>query len=225
MRAPAALLISSLLALGACATSHPEATAPNPILPTERYAIEVSPTPQELKLAPHAAGLSRTQADALGEFVRQWATTGGGDITLKAPEHGPDPAGAYRTATAARDFLVSQGVQPEKVRIVGYDAGGDTRAPIVVGYIRYHATGPDCGRSWADVAQVNDNQAYPEFGCAVTANIAAEIADPGDLLQARASDPADAQRRQVVTDKYRQGALTATVPDSQADGTFTKVGQ
>ena len=223
LRAPAALLIVGLLALGACASGEPEAKAP--ILPTERYAIAVSPAPQELKLAPHATGLSRTQAEALSGFVSDWMTASGGDITLKAPEHGADPAGAYRTVTAARDYLISRGVEPGKVRIVGYEAGGDARAPILVGYMRYHAAGPDCGQAWSDVTQVHDNQAYPEFGCAVTANIAAQIADPADLLTPRASAPVDAQRRQTVTDKYRQGGLTATTADPQADGTFSKGGQ
>ncbi len=223
MRAPAALLICGLLMLGACATDGSEAEAP--ILPTERYAIEVCPAPQELKLAPHAAGLSTAQADALSGFVRQWLTSGGGDITLKAPEHGPDPAAAYRTVTAARDYLVAQGAPAEKVRIVGYDAAGDAHSPILVGFMRYQAKGPDCGRAWSDVTQVGANEPYPEFGCAVTANIAAQIADPADLLAARASDPVDAQRRQVVMDKYRQGANTSTAPDPQADGTFAKMGQ
>jgi pilus assembly protein CpaD len=223
LRAPAALLTLSLLALGACATPDPK--TPPPILPTERYSIEVSPAPQEIKLAAHASGLSQTQAVALGQFVRDWMTASGGDITLKAPEHGPDQAVAYRTVTDARDFLVSRGVAPDKVRIVGYDAGGDVHAPILVGYMRYHAQGPDCGRSWSDISKTSDNEGYPEFGCAVTANIAAQIADPADLLNPRASDPPDAQRRQAVLDKYRQGAMTSTAPDPQADGTTSKLSQ
>ena len=223
MRAPAALLILGLLALGGCASGEPQATGP--ILPTERYAIEVSPAPQELKLAAHPTGLSPAQAEALNGFVRDWMISSGGDITLKAPQHGVDPAGAYLTVTAARDYLVSRGVEPQQVRIVGYEAGGDPKAPILVGYMRYRAAGPDCGKAWSDISQMHDNQAYPEFGCAVTADIAAEIADPADLLTPRTSTPVDAQRRQAVTDKYRQGGVTSTTADPQADGTFSKAGQ
>ena len=61
-----------------------------------------------------------------------------------------------------------------------------------------------------DRSKTYDNEGYPEFGCAVTANIAAQIADPADLLAPRASDAPDAQRRQVVLDKYRQGCLLYT---------------
>jgi pilus assembly protein CpaD len=224
LNASAALIVLGLLALGGCATdgAEHEAKVAPPILPTERYSIEVSPAPQEMKLAAHASGLSSTQADALGQFVHDWMAATGGEITLKAPEHGPDPAGAYRTVTGARDYLIARGVAPDKVRIVGYDAGGDAHAPILVGYMRYHAQGPDCGKAWSDLSKTYDNEGYPEFGCAVTANIAAQIADPADLLAPRASDAPDAQRRQVVLDKYRQGAQTSTAADPQADGSSSK---
>ncbi len=221
--APAMLMCAAFLTLGACATG-PAEVAHAPILQTERYAIQVTPAPEELKLAPHAAGLSPNQADALAGFARQWSTDSGADITLKAPEHGVDPAGAFRTVTAARDYLVAQGVPPDKVRIVGYEAGADPHAPITVGYVRYQAKGPDCGRSWSDLSQVQNNQSYPEYGCAITANIAAEIANPADLLAPRALDPADAQRRQTVTDKYRQGVITSTPKDPQADGASDSAG-
>ena len=132
MRIPAALLVSSLLALGACAT--PEQAAKMPVLPSEHYAIEVTPAPQELKLAPHADGLSNNQADALNAFVHDWMIAQGGEITLKAPEHGDSPDGAYRTVTAARDFLVAQGVAGARIQTVSYgkerpiDAGSNDDA-------------------------------------------------------------------------------------------------
>jgi pilus assembly protein CpaD len=215
--APAMLICSTFLTLAACA-GGPAEVARGPVLQTERYAIEVTPAPQEVKLAPHASGLSANQADALNGFVRQWMSDSGADITLKAPEHGDDPASAYRTATGARDYLVSQGVPAGRVRIVGYEAGADPHAPITVGYVRYQAKGPDCGRAWSDLSKVDSNQSYPEFGCAVTANIAVEVANPADLLAPRASDPPDAQRRQSVLDKYRAGQVTSTPKDPQADG-------
>lgn len=213
----------ALLALAACATSGADKD-PAPLTPTERYAIEVKPAPEELKLAAHPAGLSPGQADALREFLRDWMSADGGAVTVKAPMHGPDPAATYRTAAGARDFLVSQGVEPDKVRIVGYEAAGDVHAPVLVGFMRYEAKGPDCGRAWSDLAKVSSNREYPEFGCSMAANIAAQIANPADLLTPRASDPPDAQRRQTVMDKYRLGATTSTAKDDQANASFSTVG-
>jgi pilus assembly protein CpaD len=228
MRAPLWLAGLGLLALGACATdagpARKAATDPPPITPSERYAIQVDPSPLELKLGVHEAGISPNQADALRDFVGRWMQTDRASITIKAPEHGPAQAAVYRTATGARDFLISQGVDPAAVRIVGYAAGDDKAAPVVVGFVRYQARGPQCGRSWGDLTKDYENAGYTEFGCSVTANIAAQIAEPADLLHPRDSDPPDATRRGNVLDKYRQGSTTSTAKDAQANGAVSSTG-
>ena len=224
MRPLAAPLLLGLIALSACASDNGGQGNRHPVTPTERFSIDVRPAPIELKLAPHGQGLSAAQQDALDDFAHRWMLAeGGGDITLKTPEHGGE--GAYRTATSARDFLISEGVSAERLRIVSYDAAGDDAAPVIVGFMRYQAIGPKCGQVWGNLSAVADNHEYDNFGCAVTANLAAQVANPADILAPRASDPPDAQRRGVVLDKYRQGVLTSTVKDEQADGTFSKVGK
>ena len=228
MRAPLWLAGLGLLALGACATDagHDQKAAadPPPITPSERYPIQVDPSPTELKLGVHDAGISPNQADALRDFAGRWLQTDRAPITIKAPEHGPAQAAVYRTATAAREFLISQGVDPGAVRIVGYEAGDD-HAPVVVGFVRYQARVPQCGRSWDNLATDYKADGYAEFGCTVTANIAAQTAEPADLLHPRDIDAPDAQRRQNVLEKYRQGASTSTVKDSQANGAVSSTGQ
>jgi pilus assembly protein CpaD len=226
MRTP---LIASLacLALGACASDQNASplTEAHPVTPTERYAIQVKPTAVELMLAAHGAGLSPAQVDALRNFMGRYNDADRGSITIKAPEHGPDQTGVYRTATSTRDFLISEGVAPGDVQIVGYDAGGDAKAPVRVAFVSYLAQGPACGNSWSDITKEASNEPYPEFGCSVTANIAVELADPADLMHPRASDPPDALRRTGVLNEYRQGSMTSTPADPQADGTFSTVGQ
>jgi len=224
MRASAAPLLLSLLILGACATEKGQGN-PEPVTPSERYSIDVHSAPEELKLAPHAAGLSPTQEAALSDFVRRWMLAEGGDITVKAPEHGADRASNYRSVTEARDYLIDRGVSARQVHIASYDPGDDQNAPIVVGYLRYQAKGPVCGQEWGDLSAESDNREYNNFGCSMTANIAAEVANPADLVSPREMDPADAQRRQNVTDLYRKGQITSTQKDPQADATFSKAGQ
>jgi len=229
MRRPLWLAGLGLLALGACATdgtSGPKAAAaPPPITPSERYTVQVDPAPVELKLGVHDAGISAAQADALRDFVGRWMQTDRAPITVKAPEHGPAQAAVYRTATAARDYMIGQGVDPAAVRIVGYEASDDHTAPVVVGFVRYQARGPQCGRSWDNLATDYHADGYAEFGCAVTANLAAQIAEPADLLHPRDMDAPDAQRRQNVLDKYRQGTTTSTAKDVQANGAVSSTGQ
>lgn len=228
MRAPLWLAGLGLLALGACASdqdSQSVAARRPPITPSERYAIGVRPAPLELKLGAHLDGLSATQVDALRDFVGRWNDADGAQITVKAPSHGPDPTAVYRTATGARDWLIAQGVPPDHVQIVGYDAAADAAAPVVVGFLRYEAKGPQCGHDWGNLAIDYSNEVYSQFGCSITANIAAQVADPADLLHPRTETAPDATRRQVVLDKYRTGATTSTAKDVQANGAVSSTGQ
>jgi pilus assembly protein CpaD len=228
MRASLWLAGLSLLALGACA-SDPHAdrapAKPAPITPSEQYPIAVQPVPLELKLGAHVEGLSPNQTAALRDFIGRWNDADRGMITVKAPAHGPNAEAVYRTATGARDYLIAQGVMPDSVRIVSYDAGADPQAPVLVGFMRYEAKGPTCGQDWGNLADAFKNESYAEFGCSVTANIAAQIADPEDLLHPRAQTPPDGSRRQVVLDKYRTGATTSTAKDTQANGAVSTTGQ
>lgn len=220
-----ALLAGAVMAgaLAGCASDAP--TGPEPVTPTQQFAIDVKPQPQELRLAVHPAGVSQNQAQVLGGYAREWARTGGGEIVLQSPSRAGDPAAAYRTANTAREVLVASGVAPDKVRVVSYDASAEVEAPVIVGYTRYAANIPQCGKSWDNIAAVRDNREYANFGCAVTANMAAQIADPADLAQPHEITPADASRRQTVLDHYRKGEATSSAKDSQADGAVSRAVQ
>ena len=217
------LILLATFALGACATDEVE-NKPAPataLTPTERFPIEVREHPEELRLASHIQGLSANQTAALDAFIGHWSGVQGGDVLVKSPSNGGDPQAIYRTTVDARDYLLAHGVDPARVRIVGYDAGGDRAAPVVLGYAAYVAKGPKCGQDWENLTATKDNREYNNFGCAVSANLAAEIANPGDLLQPRTMEPADAARRQTVLDRYRQGQTTSSAKDDQANGAIS----
>ena len=214
-------MIAGVALAGCASTGHDLADAP-PITPTERFAIEVRPQPQELRLGTHAQGVSPNQAHALADFAQGWSSAQGGEVTLQTPSHGGDPAAAYRTAQGARDVLVASGVSAGAVKIVGYDAGGDHEAPIIIGYTRYVAQGPQCGQAWENLSNTTANREYNNFGCALTANVAAQIDNPADLLNPRDSTPADAGRRQQVLDHYRKGEVTSSAKDEQANGAVSR---
>jgi pilus assembly protein CpaD len=216
------LVLIAALALGACATDDvANNSAPQPLTPTEHFAIEVRQQPRELKLAPHPQGLSPTQVEALGDFVDRWTDGDGGPVTVHAPQNGGDAQATGHTVEDVRAFLVERGVAPGKVRVVGYDSGGDAQAPIVVGYEVFVARGPECGREWENLTATRNNTEYANFGCATTANMAAQIANPGDVLNPRALDPTDASRRQTVLDHYRKGEKTSSDKDDQANGAIS----
>ena len=62
---------------------------------------------------------------------------------------------------------------------------------------------------------VTKSRAYANFGCAQQSNIAAMVADPEDLLRPRRMTRADAMRRSVVFDKYRQGSEISSATESK----------
>ena len=77
--------------------------------------------------------------------------------------------------------------------------------------------------SWpTNLADDRRNLPYPNFGCAQQHNLAAQIANPADLLGPRTMDPADQERRAIVLDKYRRGETNARREERQDE---TRPGQ
>jgi pilus assembly protein CpaD len=216
------LALAALASLSACAS----AKAPDRIVqaktPTEHYQAKAEASQQEVQLAVHAQGLSGNQANALAQFAQDWAEAEGGTITLRAPTGGPDAGAAFRTVEGARSFLIDQGVPADRLVVAGYDAKGAPGGVLHISYEAYRAVVPACGQKWINIARSMTNEVQPNFGCAVTANMAAQVANPADLVRPQHSTPADANRRSVVLDKYRKGQITASEKDDQAKGVVSE---
>ena len=92
-----------------------------------------------------------------------------------------------------------------------YQANGDgDAAPIRLSYTAITAKTAPCGNWPKDlVANTIENKNYENFGCASQANLAAQIANPMDLLGPRAMSPIDAVQRGEVIKDYR-GVSTGT---------------
>jgi pilus assembly protein CpaD len=190
---------------------------------TEHYAINLSQHEDQILLAPHAQALSQAQSAALQDLVYRWREYGDGVVKVQTPAHGGEDA--YRAAALVQDALYALGVRADQVSVGDYDAGPHPHAPLVVGFVRYQAQGPQCGRQWDSYTATKDNGVTNNFGCANTANVAALVANPADLITPRGEDPADGGRREVVLGRYRQGQPTSTTKDEQASGAVSNVAQ
>jgi len=221
MKSTAIVLVLAGVCLSACASGGKARM--EAVTPTEQFAIEVQSEPVTLQLAPHQGGASRRQADALAAFAEKWTDEGGGEVVIQTPVRDGDPAADYRTASDARDILLSRGIPAGKLRMASYTAPEGSFPAILVTYPRYKAQGPACGRAWDNLTANHDNRPYNNFGCSVTANVAAQIDNPADLLSPRDLDPPDAVRRQNELDIYRVGAVTSTTKDQQASGAISSV--
>ena len=209
------LALAALASLSACATKVPDRVGKEAKTPTEHFAMRAEPMDTEVRLAVHAQGLSANQAAALAQFVSDWSDSGGGTITLRSPTGGADAGAAAHITDGARAFLIEQGVPADHIQVVSYDAHGEP-APIL--RIGYRAIVPSCGKTWTNISHSASNDVQPNFGCSVTANMAAQIADPADLAHPRQMTPGDATRRVNMLDKYRKGQVTSSEKDDQAKG-------
>lgn len=211
--------LTLVLGLAACASAPPrQGAVADPPTALDQFKAPVRALPTEIRLAVHAQGVSPGQAKALSDLVAGWRAVEGGKVVIQAPSGPADSGAVYRMGESVRAFLAGQGVPLQAITTVGYDGGGVAGAPIVVGYLRYEVDVPQCGQQWENLTSTWDNQVYGNFGCATTANLAAQIANPADLVAPRASDAPDAQRRMEVLGHYRAGEVTSSARDDQAAG-------
>ncbi|MGO4411052.1 MULTISPECIES: CpaD family pilus assembly protein [unclassified Brevundimonas] len=217
------LCLTSALALGGvllagCVGGPASLGGEPPLNPASRYSLQVEPGLDRIALAVHETGLSANQRAALADLVSRFAIQGAPALVVEAPAGG-DPV-ATEAAWRVKAALEAAGAPARMIRVVSY-AGPDPRAPILAGFETLHAVVPQCGTRWGSLSRTGDNQSAANFGCAVTANLAAQIADPRDIVSPRAMTPADAQRRSVVFDHYGKGERTAAAREELVSGMRT----
>jgi pilus assembly protein CpaD len=185
--------------------------------PAVNHPITVEPHFTSIKLSFSApqAGLLPDDTARFDAFVADYLSRGSGSISVSAPA-GPD-------ANAALEYfgqrLFSMGVQRSRILVGTHE--GDGR--VEVGFIAYTANAGACGDWSENLGETSSNRVAANFGCAVQKNIAAQVADPRDLIEMRPSDPADATRRAVVVDKYEKGQVTASDKTTDQSGAVSNV--
>jgi pilus assembly protein CpaD len=207
--------IGAVLLAGSCASPTDELSMADPMV---NHPIAVEPRYAAIKLSFSApdAGLLPDDAARFEAFVADYLSRGSGSISVSAPQ-GADSATAL-TYFGAR--LFSMGV-PRSDIMVGTHDGAEPR--VEIGYIAYGAKTDPCG-DWSDnVAMTYGNRPTRNFGCAVQHNIAAQVADPRDLIEMRPSDPADTVRRGQVLDNYEKGKVTASEKSKAQSGAVSEV--
>ena len=209
-----AAAVAIAVAQSGCMGAPAEGLGPMPLTPMTRYSLQVEPGLDRVALAVHESGLSSNQAQALRDMVNRFAAEGAPTLTVEAPS-GDDPVSSD-IAWRIKGALEAEGVPSYRVRVVTYSAP-DPRAPVLVGFETVRAVVPQCGREWGNLARTGNNAGASNFGCAVNANLAAQIANPRDIVTPRAMTPADAGRRSVVFDRYRAGEAVASEREPVVD--------
>jgi pilus assembly protein CpaD len=221
------VLAAAAAALGGCASGGGPAKRV-PAIPAsnafEQYKADVVEVPDQIALGIHPQGLSQRQVESLGDFAARWRDSGSGDVVVEQPDDAKDAAAARAMVFAVEGFLHAHGVPGSNLKIGAYTAGGPD-GPILARFKKTSAKVADCTQGWDNLSSTMDNEVYHHFGCALVANMAAQLADPRDLVTPTPLAPGDAARRQFVLDRYRQGKSSTTEKDKQADGSVSAVQQ
>lgn len=169
------------------------------------HPIEVEPSYQSIKLyySPADTGISPADQARFDSFVADYQEHGNGSIAVSAPAGINSQAMIGFFAQRINDM----GVSKDHILVASHDApDGDMR--VEINYVSYQAHTDKCGNWSENLAYTADNLTPKNFGCAVQQNIAAQVADPRDLLGPRTMQDASAVRRGVVMGNYEQGKVT-----------------
>jgi pilus assembly protein CpaD len=216
MRIPVKRALASavfVLAVSGCASVSGSVDAPT--TPLSRYSLQVEPGLDRIALAVHDQGLSANQHTALRGLAARYGASGSGHVRIESPS-GDDPV-AVEQAYAVRTVLQAAGVPEDRIQMAAY-AAPDPRAPVLAGFESIRASVPDCSLETRNMGARFSNQSSGGFGCAITANMAAQIAYPRDILGARPMTPADSGRAAVVFDNYRRGEVSSTPQEPLVNG-------
>lgn len=218
---PARTLLSglALVLLGACASER--VTPPNVSFhgtPLDHNPIGVEKTREVLEVAINPAYPQLQIADvrAMERFVAAYRDRGHGPLYMVMPENGTYPDMAVEVVKELRNIAWEKGVAWEQISGATYDAGG-MNTPVLMSFDVYEAVAPEClSLATYNMADVSSNNEPSYFGCSVRANMAAMLADPGDLLSQRELDPRDSRRVSLIMEAYRAGAPSGAAGNGEA---------
>jgi pilus assembly protein CpaD len=212
-----AVLAAGLVASG-CAGATGSGAA-MPLTPISRYSLQVEPGLDRIALAVHDTGLSAPQRAALVDLAARFSASGADHIRVEAPS-GDDPVSG-EAAWGARTALEQAGVPGSRIQVAAYIAP-DPRAPVLAGFETITARVPSCAGQHGDMGGRLSNESSIGLGCAITANMAAQIADPRDIVAPRAMTPSDSARAAVIFDNYRGGQPTSAPQDTLVGGRIAR---
>ncbi|MEQ9504657.1 MAG: CpaD family pilus assembly protein [Hyphomonas sp.] len=222
------VLGASLLSLGACASHAPTAVSSDYLQGTALSRNEIGVTKRteflEVGLSPQASELSEGDRARIRSFVGVYAERGHGPLVMSLPAASSNPQLAVTAVAEARAIAWEKGIQYDELSGTSHGAGEAYAQPMILAFQIYDAVAPKCeSKSAHDFGDVSSNNNLPTLGCSVRTNLAAMIADPADLLGNRPLDSGDAQRREIILEKFRQGQTTAAERSQQESGAVSQV--
>ncbi len=153
--------------------------------------------------------LTRVQRISLDGFIADYDRRAAPLVSVMVPHGSINQSAASAVAADMVKRLRKSGVPEGRILHQPYDASahGDN-APIRLVYAEMKASTGQCGRWPKDLMDNADNKHWANFGCSYQNNLAAQIANPADLLGPRKPGDIDGERRNVTIDDYRDRLTT-----------------
>tara|TARA_R110002020_G_scaffold234101_2_gene445952 strand:- start:1152 stop:1850 length:699 start_codon:yes stop_codon:yes gene_type:complete len=159
----------------------------------------------DLPVASGDRKLTVSMRESIRGVANEYRGSASGAVRILAPSGSANSGAASVLVREVADVLRREGIPGDRIISSLYQAGSaNDAAPIRISFMAITASTNECGR-WPEDMLANgmDNKHYANFGCATQNNLAAQIANPGDLLAPRGVTPIDAARRANVIETYR----------------------
>lgn len=181
-----------------------------------RHPITLAETPRTLDIfpAPEAHGLDLHSAAQVRALAKAYRLAGHGPVTVLVPAKGA--AYARTQVDNIRHVFAAEGVTVP-LEVATYPIANPALAsPIRLSFVGMQAkVANKCGQWPNDLASGSslegwENKPYWNFGCATQTALAAQIADPRDLVAPTGEDPADTLMRSRAIAAIRKGSDPTT---------------
>ena len=192
--------------LTACATPT---VSTGPTMFKNKVQVAESIERLELYTRPNGLELSARDQVAVNQFLQSYRQRGNGPIYLNVPSNSASGLGVQQAQALIGQNLRALGLGGSAMQTGQYQTPYGSPAPVVVSYRTLKTVPQDC-RQKGNMTDTYTNQPDDSFGCFHTANLAAMIGDPRQLLEPYEMTIPDSQRRQTVYDKYIKGENPAS---------------
>jgi pilus assembly protein CpaD len=157
----------------------------------------------------HVSGrLDRRQQEDVRAFARDYMQNGQGPLIAYLPTGG-HTAGVSQGLNGIRQALAGGGASG-RLQIAHYQGPGGNAAPIKLAFAKLKAeTTTRCGYENQDIqpSRLSTNilnESPHNFGCTYQKNLAAQVADPRDLVRPRDEGPIDVDKRLGGIERIRE---------------------
>jgi pilus assembly protein CpaD len=172
----------------------------------------------DLPVAAADRGMTAGQRASLEGFFSDYDRSAAPPLSILVPVGAANDVAASHAGHDFARLAKANGVPESRILISSYQAPTpEISAPIRVAYTAMKAQTGKCGRWPEDIANTVENKHYANFGCSYQNNLAAQIANPSDLLGPRKETTIDAERRSIVIDDYRDAPVYAPTPSSEIE--------